>query len=405
MAVNGMFSSDAFSAYAKKQGGFAGGVIELEAVGMTPLITNLGRGNIHKGHKSTQIEWQENVRITGINYVIDNLGNPTGSTLKMADTSWITENMTFQVVSTGEVLFVRGISGTIITVQRGFGGTAVTPINPTANADVAVQRIGTAFQEGSERPGAVATQGMPRFNYLQIFRNSYAVTRTATMVSTNEGDLLQRVKRECLLFHTEDIERSILLGVRAEGNIANQPFRSFDGILRQLDMNNASPAGGILTERALNNFFERVFSVKMRGSNTNERIGICGSRWLTLFNDMVKQSSFFERTVTDSVYGMDYTTYLTPHGKITFIPHQLFNTMPGREADLVVLHPDSVHLYYMYEGQEEDRDSNPRLANGIDGTIGGLVTEMGMILKGRATCGMLTGVTSVRGTAINVHHV
>ena len=396
MAIKGLFSSDASPAHERVQG-FAKALVQYEAVNQAPLLSAFGI-NTNRSLKSTNYEWTEQQKLTGINYVVDNGNNPLASTLRLADTSWVTEHMIFLVISTGEFLFVTGVSGNVVTFVRGYGNNTVRPIVPTATRHIEIQRIGTAFHEGSERPEAVAMRpGQPKFNLTQIFRNSWAVTRTAKMVTNHTGNLVSRNKMDCMMLHTRDIETSMLFGIRARGVQNGQPHRSMDGLYRQIVTNIASPAGGILTERALNTFFQVVFANGIAGKNNTNRIAVCGINAITHINNLVRGSTQYQIGVRETSFGINVTEWITPYGTIKLMPHEVLTNTPGRRSDIIVLHPDAVNVHFMYEGAEEDTTDNGR-SNGIDGDIGGLISELTMSVEGELSCGILTGVCGTAAT-------
>ena len=396
MAVKGLFSSDA-SITGDRVAGFAKALIEYNAVNVAPLLAVMG-GRTQRGYSSTSYEWVERQRLTGINYIVDNGGNPRGSSMRLADTSWITEHMIFLVIPTGEFLFVSGIAGNVVTFVRGYGNNAVADISPSSTRHVEIQRIGTAFHEGSERPEAVALHaGHPRFNYTQIFRNSWAVTRTAKMVNYRMGDIKTRNKMDCFNLHVRDIEMSMLFGIRASGVHNNQPHRSMDGIYRQIQTNIASPAGGILTERALNSFFQVIFSTGIQGKRNDRRIAVCGTQAITHINNLVRGSTQYQIGLREQAFGINVTEWITPYGTIELMPHEILSSTPGRRSDIIVLHPDALNAFYMYEGEEDD-SLERGTSNGIDGDIGGLISELTLSVEGELACGIMTGVCGVAPT-------
>jgi Family of unknown function (DUF5309) len=395
MSVKGMFASDMSVPGDRKtnMSGLNGALVQINAVNMAPLLTMVG-AQTTRGYRSTSVEWTEKQHLTGLGFIIGNHGAPTGCVLQVADSSWITEHMIFLVPSTGEYLFVTGVSGNTINVKRGYGNNHKAPIIPTNTSHVMIQRIGTAFHEGSMRPAAVANlPGIPRANFTQIFRNTWAITRTARMVEYNLGDLKTRLKRDALMMHVQDIERSFLLGIKSNGVMNNQPHRSFDGILRQIQTNIAAPADGILTKAMMDTFLEVIFSHNIEGT-ANERIAFCGRHAITLINRLVEMNTQYILTEQTKKYGQDIATWVTPHGSITLMPHEMLTNMPGHHSDIILLHPRSVHAYYMYEG-DDTCDAGDCGAGGIDADVGGLISELTIALKGELTAGIMTGICDV----------
>lgn len=393
MSAKGFFSSDMSIPGDRKAAlGLTGALIHLNAVNMAPLLT-MTNAQTTRGYRSTSVEWVEKQNVTGLGFIVGNNGNPTGNVLRFADTSWITENMIFLVPHSGEFLFVSGVSGQVVHVTRGYGNKHIAPIEPTDQTHIVVQRIGTAFHEGSERPAAVANlPGVPKFNFTQIFRNTWAITRTAKMVEYNLGDKKAMLKRDTAIMHMRDIEMSMLLGVRSSGTQNNQPHRSMDGIYRQIQTNIASPAGGVLTKPMLDTFIEVIFSHTIEG-RPNNRIAICGRHAITLINRLIEMNTHYVVSGREDFFGLSITRWETPHGILTLIPHELLSSLPGRRSDIIVLHPDALHAYYMYEGEEDSVSLTD--TNGVDGDIGGMISELTIALKGELTCGIMTGVCDV----------
>lgn len=392
MAQHGIFATvDADPSTVKP--GFEGAMIYYTAANMAPLLTALG-AKADRNYNDVRIEWSEKQHITGVNGIVFNHDNPLGCVLTFADTSWITENTLFMVIETGEIIFVRAIEGNVVTVDRGFGDTACLPIEPNEASDVVIQRIGTAFAEGSERPDPVSFYHTTKFNYNQIFRNTWAVTRTAAQLNYREGDLTSRLKKECMMMHVRDIEMTLLFGVKSMSYHNSQPLRTMDGLYRQISTNIAAPYDGVLTAPMLDNFLERIFSRNIDGQ-ANRRIAICGRGFITLVNRLARLSVHYMVDGTQDFYGQDVTKWVTPHGTIELVPHDILSEVPGYRNDLIVLHPGAITVKYLYEGKHDHMGAQGN--DGVDAHIGGLITEMTMMLKGELTCGIMTGVCDVAG--------
>lgn len=393
MSIKGTFSSTMARPGDRKVPGLAGALIHLDSTNQGPLLTMTG-ARTSKDLRSTSVQWTEKQNRQGIGFIVSNNGDPVGCILTLADTSWITENVIFNVAATGEFLFVKGISGNQITVERGFGNTPIVAIEPTATGHIMVMRVGTAFEEGSQRPAAVAHTGdIPKINYTQIFRNTWAITRTAKQIEYNLGDMKMRLKKDTLYDHVHDIEMAMLMGVRSNGTYNNQPFRSMDGLMRQIQTNIASPQDGIVTKSQLDFFFEVLFSQNIRGARTNSRICLCGRTWLTFITRLAEMNTHYILDPESTTYGMSINTFKTPHGVVHFVPHDMLTNNPIYSADAIFLHPESVYAYYMYEGEDDCSDGCSN--GGIDGDIGSLTTEVTMALKGEITAGWITGVCDV----------
>lgn len=392
MPQQGLFSTVDASPKHTMQG-FAGAMCTYGTVNMAPLITTIG-GSTDRSYNDVRIEWSEKQPITGINYIVSNQGDGMSCTLTFAEGCFVTENTLFMVIETGEILFVVGVSDNVVTVERGFAGSTILPIVPDASSDVVVQRIGTAFPEGSDRPDPFSFYTTSKINYNQIFRNTWAVTRTAAQLNYRDGDLKKRLKKDALMMHVRDIELTILFGVKSMGYQNSQPLRTMDGLYRQISTNIASPADGILTAPMLDDFIERSFYHTIDGK-ANTRIAICGHGFITLVNRLARLSTQYHVSGTMTKYGQAVTEWITPHGSLMLMPHYLLSEIPGYRNDLIVLHPDAISLHYLYEGHEDHMGIQGN--QGVDAHVGGIISELTMKLCGELTCGILTGVCDVAG--------
>lgn len=392
MAQHGVFTTQDV-APGKIREGLDGAMIEYQSANNAPLLTALG-ANADHSYRNVRCEWSESQKITGVNYIVNVHGNPKGCILTFADTSWVVEDTMFMVVRTGEIFLVRGVDDQVVTVERALGETDCEAIITNASTDETIIRVGTAFPEGSERPEPVSFYNISKFNYNQIFRNTWALTRTAAMLDYKDGDLQMRLKKEALMLHTRDIEMSILFGVKSFSHHNNRPRRTMDGLYRQICTNIASPYDGVLTVPMLDDFIERVYE-KNPATGSTDRIAICGSGFFGLINRLARLSRQYVTDGSEKWYGQTLSKWVTQFGDIDLMPHPIMNEIPGYRNDLIILHPDSVELKYLYEAQHDHMGAQGN--DGVDANNGGYITEMTMCLKGELSCGILTGVCDVAG--------
>ena len=98
------------------------------------------------------------------------------TTLTVGSTTGMTANMVLHNLRTREsVRIVSVTNSTQVVVSRAFGRVAAAAMNA---ADKIIQ-VGTAFAEGSQRPGARQLATVYVANYTQIFRNAWGLTDTA----------------------------------------------------------------------------------------------------------------------------------------------------------------------------------------------------------------------------------
>ncbi|WP_417436498.1 SU10 major capsid protein [Idiomarina abyssalis] len=288
------------------------------------------------------------------------------------------------VEGTDELLFVTAdpVSDTALVVQRAFAGsTAATLTVATDNPFLVV--IGSAHEEGSDAPTGVAFDPNKRFNYTQIFRNTFEATRTAKKTRVRTGDQVKEMKRECLELHGVDMERAFLFGKRFEGTRNGKPFRTTGGILSQMAAGNKVDFGTTYASGIdMEDFEEECYKLFLEGSN--EKLALTGNRAVLTVNQIVRKNSHFNIQTGIKEYGMNVMRFVTPFGTLVFKTHPLFNQMrgaagyAGMESSMVIL--DAGELKYRYlDGS--DTQYQPELnAAGIDGDKSGYLTEAGIEL-------------------------
>jgi len=387
MAVKGVFASDN-NVPSSRKGDFASGILMTMPTGSAPLFA-LSSGMQSVGAMDTVVTWFEETHLSGRISVTNNA--TTGTTFVVDDASQAVAGLVYLVETTGEYVFVESVSGSSLTVERGFAGTTITSINGSST-NVPIQRISTAHEEGSSKPTAIANLGFPRFNYMQIFRNAWDVTGTARAVEYQTGDIVAKNKRDAGTYHSEDIERAIIFGKMAIGTQNGKPFRTMDGIQSQLSTNVQAQATNT-TWSDIDSFLQAIFERNVKGQ-PNERIAFCGNTVLSTMNAIARidgnQTQInLEPGQTD--FGMKIVKWMTPYGDVSLLTHPLFNESPLWTKDMMVLHPGAYRTRYLRRTFEDTNDKNGTRA-GADADFGVLTTEMCVEYRAERTGGLFTGI-------------
>jgi hypothetical protein len=384
MAVKGVFASDA-GIVGNRKTDFASALLVTQPTGSAPLLA-LTSGMESIDISSTITTWFEENHLSGRINVTNNA--TTGTTLTVDDASQVVAGTVFMIEATGEYVFVTAVSGSNLTVERGFAGTTNTTINGSVTP-VPIQRISTAYEEGSSKPTAIANLGFPRFNYTQIFRNAWDVTGTARRVEWHTGDVVAKNRQDCATFHAEDIERALLWGRKAIGHKNNQPFRMFDGILAQI-VTNVETQSTNVTRQDLRSFLEAVFSRNIKGK-PNERIAFCGNTVVGVIEDIAFSEGVYNLKSGETEFGMKIMKWVTPFGDISLMTHPLMNQSPVWTKDLYVLHPGAMRMKYLRRTKEDANETDGTRA-GVDADYGVLTTECTVEYRAELTGGKYIGI-------------
>lgn len=384
MAVQGVFASNQ-NIEGSRVGDFASGLLQVHPTGNAPLLA-LSSGMLSRDAMDTVVSWFEENHLTGRVNVTNNAG--TSSTFTIDDITPVLPGQIYYIEETAEVVYIESVSGNDATVTRGLGATNPETLDGSGTPKP-IQRIGTAQEEGSGKPIALANLGFPRFNYMQIFRNAWDVTGTARAVQYHTGDIVAKNKADAALFHAEDIERSSIWGVQAIGTLNGKPWRVMSGIREQFSTNLKVQATNT-PWTDIRDFLQGIFEQNIKGQ-PNERIAFCGNTVIQVIDDDARLDSTINISPAQTDFGMKIKHLITPFGDIVLMSHPLFNESPLFTKDLLVLHPGAVEYRYLRR-TSEDRNDRDGTRAGIDADFGVFTSEVCINYKAEATGGYYEGI-------------
>jgi len=219
-----------------------------------------------------------------------------------------------KVPGTGEVLEVTDISTNTLTITRSVGdanGTAAG--NLADNAPLVI--IGNANAEGASKRALLTTPLQEKYNYTQIIRTPFGVTETFQASDSYGGNGLDYERKKHALEHRVDIERNLLFGERAINTGGAHPKRYTGGLLYFLQTN-VVDASGTLTEVEFESFLETGFSY-----GATKKILFASPKIISAINYWAKgKLNMFPK---DKTYGIAAMQYLSAHGEVVVVRHNL----------------------------------------------------------------------------------
>lgn len=300
---------------------------------------------------------------------------------------------------TGEVILVTATpTNTTLTVQRAVGTTAAAAINA---ADV-MRTVGNAFEEGSVRPSAVAIIAARYVNNTQIFRNSWAVTKTAAAIPQIAGSgYVSESKQDCAALHAMAIEKALFFGQKYMGTRNGQPFHTMEGIIARV---NAAASGNITTLGATTNWtqleaaLDKTLETVTDPKGGNIRTMFVGGTARRVIHNIARLNSTYQITTAETSYGLQIDTLRTPRGTFEMIEHPLFNAYGGTSmwAKMAVIADlNAFSLAYLRKTSDASYNSAGELVdNGVDAEGGTLTTELTCTIKNPAAFGVLYNFTA-----------
>lgn len=384
MAVKGIFASDNGQS-GDRVGEFSRVVSKVGYGGTAPMLA-LSQGMSREKTGDAVFNWMEENINYGLMKVISDSPDCCGP-ITVEDASMIVAGQIYLVLCTGERIHVLGVQGNQVTARRGHGHTPVI----TIPAGGEIQRIGTAHEEGSDAPQAYSMLAFPRFNYTQIFRNSWGVTGTAQATqyhSTNNR--YARNKREAIGRHAADIEMSAIWGVKDLGMQNGNPIRFSDGFNSQILTNRwVGPTEGVSIDM-FDKFIEVLFRKNIEGQ-PNERIAFGGNSVITVLNKLVRETSTYNISANENVFGINVTKWMTPHGELSIMTHPILNSNATFRSDLYVYHPAALSFRWLRETSFDEANKSG-LRQGVDADKGAMTSELGFQLKNEIVHGLFHGI-------------
>ena len=266
--------------------------------------------------------------------------------------------------------------------------------------------IGNINAEGAGMPDAISYDPVKIDNLCQIFRTPLDITRTARRTRLRTGDAYKEAKREALEYHSIEMEKAFIWGIKTENTGANgKPERTTMGLLpviKQYAPSNvvdfrtwstANHAGDDWIEnRAGEDFIDTQLEVLFRYGN-RQKLAMCGSGALLGINKLVKNRSDFTFTSETKDYGIQVVSWKTPFGEINLMTHPLFSFESSNRNSMVIFEPANLKFRYIddttFYADGEKQNTGP---NRVDGTKEEFLTEAGLEFHHPVGWGFWNGV-------------
>ncbi len=328
------------------------------------------------------------------------------TTFTVLSTQNIISGMVMRCDATGENILILGVlSPTSVSVQRGLGTTAAASITASTN----LYQVGTAFEEGSLRPNAVAINPIRVTNLTQIFRNTWAITDSARATQVIAGDTnVAENRQDCAAFHAVDIEKALFFGQKSSGTRNGQPFRTMDGIYSivsnlayyppSYSSPNVTVAGSTTNYTQFEAAFDPLFNQATDPKVANERVLFVGGGAKKVINNIGRQNGTYYMVNGQTDWGLQFDTIKIARGTFRVIEHPLFNTNASWSKLAIGVDLSSFSLAYLGDRQTQNRefnmDGSNAADNGIDAVGGTLTTEVTTVIKNPPAYGILSNMTA-----------
>lgn len=368
-------------------------ILELEPE-YQPLVAFLNQiyeGGRRIATKTAKFRWPEyelDDRLDAINAVAGYDDNDTAFIVDTIDLFY--DEALVKVVRTGEIVRVNpsGVdTGTsTITVTRGYGATSGAAI---VDNDVLLI-IGGAREEGDTSKAARSRDPVEVVNYTQIFRTwvemSGSQRSSADDTQPHDWEFQQHTR---MIEHQKDKELTFWFGTPGEESGVTKKVRVTGGVQHFATANNVD-AGGTLTETEFENFLRPGLR---HGSRSSKVLFV--SRLVASVLNNFSQGKL-QTTVGDKVYGVSISRWISAHGEVKIVPHNLFDENGYSDRAFLVDFDANKVAYRYLHGDHEARDTHMVenvQANDRDGRKDEILSECGLQFALPKAHAVLTGVT------------
>ena len=216
-----------------------------------------------------------------------------------------------------EYLWVSSISGDVITVTRGFGGTT----KATHSSAVSIEVIGQARLEGAESVPMGFTDLTSQWNYSQIFHKEIKLTGSAPLVEVyGINDPYEYQAAKSLPEMMRLIEKTLQYGKRAADNTgalttAPRTMGGVDVFLNSTDSNIYTTGTAAFTTTTIENTLKMAYDDGSSGPFT----AIINPTNFQQITAMYNNSSFIRFPPEQGRVGMVPATIVTPFGEVNFV--------------------------------------------------------------------------------------
>lgn len=401
--TTGIFNSNLFTQDLAKKS-FAGMITRLMPNGQAPLF---GLTSMLSSETALQVEhgfFTKTMLFPQLTLSAAGQG-ASDTVFTVTSTSNIIPGMLMRVDSTGENILVNAIISPLqVSVVRGVGTVAAQAIAASIN----LYQVGTAFEEASLRPNALAINPVRVTNLTQIFRNTWALSDSAraTVMLAGETNVAEN-RQDCAAFHAADIEKGLFFGQKSSSMRNGQPFRTMDGIYSIVSnlayypsyysQANVTVAGSTTNYTQFEAAFDPAFNQTTDPKVANERVLFVGGTAKKVINNIGRLNGTYYMVDGQTSWGLQFSTIKIARGTFRVIEHPLFNTNPSWQKMAFAVDLSSFNLAYLGNRKTQVREFNmaddeDAADNGIDAVGGTLTTELTTEIKNPPAFAIMTNL-------------
>lgn len=351
--------------------------LEPDAGPLTTMLTKLRK----KGATDPKVEWFEDQLLPRF----DILGADVGAgdaTITVTNFRYFRAGDLVRINKSEIVRVTTTPTTTVVAVSRGFGEIA----GKAALNGQQLHILGNTNAEGASVRSLLSTQRVPVFNYLQILRDPWGVSKTQKATASFAGQDWTEEAQKQLIEHKKHMELILMAGQRKE-DTSSAPIRATRGF-EQFLSSNVTAINGALTETLMDNFLRTCFRY---GSKT--KVMINSPIAAMAINGFAKPK--LRLMPKDKTYGITLTAYemagrtVLLHESVLMTNNDL-NDFSGLAGESYTVDMEDLTLRYL-QGRFAIHNENIQQPD-ADGRIDEYLSEFGLELHQEAFHGKMTGI-------------
>lgn len=396
------YNSGSYTA-GQTQDSFASALTKLMPNGAAPLFLLLSQMEKKTAKQIQHGFWTETMPF--VSATVNAAQLSTDTTITVVSTTGMEPGDMLRNQTTGENLRVLTIvSATQFTCTRGVGTVAAAAMSAAQK----LYGIGSAFEEGSNRPNGRRNSQTLTNNLTQIFRNSWAITGTAAATrlkeQTTDAQPLAKDRKDAAAFHARDMEAGLWFGQKFSSTVNGQPFHTMDGVYNSVltaQAGNIVTAGGTTTYDQLETMLDPAFDMITDPANPSSRILFAGSTACKVINGIGRKLGVYNYQANSETneFGMRFERFKTTRGEFMVVQHPLFNSNADWQKMAVALDLSCMSLAYL-EGRDtqhkgygaDGNEISPE--NGMDSKGGTFTSEMTLEFRNPKSAIVINGLTA-----------
>jgi hypothetical protein len=275
-------------------------------------------------------------------------------------------NQVIKFTETGETALVTAVATNTLTITRSWGGTVAGSV--AGGGTILI--LGNTAAENATAETSREVKVANAYNYTEITRTPFGVSRTANESEMYGGNILAYLHKARGIDHAKSLELKLLWGERAEVDGTTTITRSTGG-LYELISTNSTDFSTTLTPGEIETASVTDFRY---GSST--KVCFCSRAVASIISKVALGNIRVEPA--EKTYGLNIRRYITTGGEYLIIPHDLF---VGGDYDEIAIIADLEMLAYRFLRNSDTKLRTNIQAPDADGRKDEYLTEMGLERK------------------------